>query len=254
MKFFPWIDDRKNAKSCLEFLQKKIDEDQFVYPVSSLPYSKEKVKKLILKFAPEFIKSSVDPEKEQHSIVGCYISLSNFRDDDEAETILATRSSPYEETAHCKYLQLLEKIYDENRDLLDEIEQLYIDQGFREDLNAVVEKFILNPESFLLYRGEKKDNNNGFRFTTKKEWAEGFGDVLLEGRLPPNSTIHPLKHVDIMGAPQTGFTTDNSWFLKLFEEEKWDAIISRDPMSATTLEILVNPKHLGLFKVSEKSS
>lgn len=48
----------KTQKTVLSFCKKKIDEDQFVYPVSSLPYSKEKVRRLILKFAPEFIKSS----------------------------------------------------------------------------------------------------------------------------------------------------------------------------------------------------
>jgi hypothetical protein len=254
MNFFLWTDDKTKAKNCLEFLQKKINKDIFVYPSSSLPYSKSKIKKLIFKFAPEFIKSSNDPKKEEDFILRCYMSLSNFVPDDEANTILNVRNShSFKEPEYGEYLHLLSKKDDEERDLLEEIEQLYIDCGFREDLNATIERFISKPEDFTLFRGEKDDNKNGFRFTTNRDWAENFGTSILEGRLPPQSKIHPLKHWDIMGAPQTGFTTDNSWFLKLFEEEKWDAIISRDPMSSETLEILVNPKHLGNFKVVERN-
>jgi len=254
MNFFIFIDNKTKAKNCLEFLQKKIEDNQFVYPVSSLPYPKEKVKKLILKFAQDFIQSSKDPKKEQDSILICYMSLANFVADEDANKILITKNTQsFKEPEYGEYLQLLSKKDDEERDLLEEIEQLYIDCGFRKDLNATVKRFISNPEDFTLFRGEKDDNKNGFRFTTDREWAENFGSVILEGKLPPQSKIHPLKHWDIMGVPQTGFTTDNSWFLQLFEEEKWDAIISSDPMSTETLEILVNPKHLGNFKVLGKN-
>jgi hypothetical protein len=172
--------------------------------------------------------------------------------DDEANTIFIERSSPFEKDLHEKYLLLLSKMRTEESELLNEIEQLYIDHGFREDLNAVVEKFISKPENFLLFRGEGNTNRNGFRFTMKKDWAEYFGDTILEGRLPPNSKIHILENTETQGAPHAGFTLESSWFLAFIEKNNFDAIITTDPMSPSTLEIIVNPKHLGLFKVVEK--
>lgn len=251
MDIFPWIDNGEVARRCLDFLKKKIEKRDFVSHSSSLPYAKSKMRSAILKFAPEFIKSNNDPKKEQGLIMECYMSLANFMNDDEADMILATRSNnSFEKIEHERYLQLLSKKYDEERNLLDEIEQVYIDHGFLKDINALVEKFISNPENFLLFRGEKDINEKGFRFTTDKEWAKRFGDTLLEGRLPPNSKVHVLKYQDIQGAPQTSFTTKNSWFLQFIEENNYDAIISVDPMSPQTLEILVNPKHLENFKIS----
>lgn len=249
MNLFPWMSNEKIAKNSLDFLQKKIKDGDFVSPISSLIYSKSKMRKAILKFAPKFIKSSNDPKKEQGLIESCYMSLSNFMNDDEANVILTTRSSSFEKTTHEKYIQLLSKKDDEESELMDEIEQVYIDYGFLEDLNALTEKFISNPENFLLFRGEGNTNKNGFRFTMKKEWAGNFGDTILEGSLPSNSKIHVLKYDDIQYAPRIGFTTETSWFLKFIEENNYDAIVATDPMSPRTLEIIVNPKHLGNFKI-----
>lgn len=121
------------------------------------------------------------------------------------------------------------------------------------DVNQIAEKFISNPENFLLFRGEGDTNRNGFRFTMKKEWAENFGETIIEGRLPSNSKIHILKYEDIQYAPQVGFTTENSWFLKFMTENNYDAILATDPMSPSTFEIIVNPKHIRLFMTREKT-
>lgn len=243
------MNNEEVARTSLNFLQKKIESGDFVSPISSLPYRKSKMRKVILKFAPEFIKSSDEPRKEQGLIEGCYMSLSNFMTDDEADIILTTRNSPFEKTTHEKYMQLLLKRDDEESELMDEIEQVYIDNGFLKDINALTEKFVSNPENFVLFRGEGYTNKNGFRFTMDKEWAKGFGGTVLEGRLPPNSKIHVLKYDDIQYAPRIGFTTETSWFLKFIEENNYDAIVATDPMSPRTLEIIVNPKHLGNFKI-----
>ena len=245
------MNNEEVAKKSLDFLQKKIEDGDFVSSLSSLPYSKSKIRKAILKFAPKFIKSSNDPKKEQGLIESCYMSLSNFMADDDANIILNIRSNnSFEKTVQEKYLQLLSKKDDEESELMDEIEQVYINHGFLKDINALTEKFVSNPENFLLFRGEGDTNKNGFRFTLDKEWARGFGDTVLEGKLPANSKIHVLKYDEIQYAPRTGFTTDNSWFLQFIEENNYDAIVATDPMSPRTLEIIVNTKHLGDFKIS----
>ena len=99
MNLFPWMSNEKIAKNSLDFLQKKIKDGDFVSPISSLPYSKSKMRKAILKFAPKFIKSSNNPKKEQGLVESCYMSLSNFMNDDDANMILITRiNNSFEKT------------------------------------------------------------------------------------------------------------------------------------------------------------
>mgnify|MGYP001613811835 FL=1 len=133
MNLIPWINNEKIAKRSFDFLQKKIESRDFVSPVSSLPYPKSRIRKAILKFAPKFIKSSSEPRKEQGLIESCYTSLANFMADDEANEMLTIRSNPIEKTSHEKYLQLLSKKDDEESELMDEIERVYLNHGFLED-------------------------------------------------------------------------------------------------------------------------
>ena len=57
----------------------------------------------------------------------------------------------------------------------------------KEELSdEIIQKFISNPETFTLYRGEggRQANENGLHFTTDKEWAKRFGSTILVGTLP----------------------------------------------------------------------
>ena len=75
--------------------------------------------------------------------------------------------------------------------------------------------FITNPESLILYRGEKDCNRGGLHFTPDKEWAKGFGETILEGRLPAGSKIKLITPDDLDDAVNHGLVSDHQfhWFL-----------------------------------------
>ena len=107
--------------------------------------------------------------------------------------------------------------------------------------------FIANPESLILYRGEKDYNRGGLHFTPDREWANGFGETVLEGRLPVGSKVKLITTDDLDDAINHGLVSDHEfhWFLLT---KGYDAIIGHDVMNNNILDIVVHPKHLENFK------
>lgn len=107
--------------------------------------------------------------------------------------------------------------------------------------------FIANPESLILYRGEKDYNRGGLHFTPDKEWAKGFGEIILEGRLPAGSKIKLITPDDLDDAVNHGLVSDREfhWFLLT---KGYDAILGHDVMNNKILDVVIHPKHLENFK------
>jgi len=116
-----------------------------------------------------------------------------------------------------------------------------------ENFNQKKQKFISNPETFILFRGENFFNMGGLHFTTDEDWAKKFGKVILKGSLPAGSKIKHLTRDDVRdGLKANIFLEDFFWFS--FFAEGYDAILGTDFMNSSKLDIIVNPKHLGNFK------
>ena len=119
---------------------------------------------------------------------------------------------------------------------------------YEEKINVVAEKFILNPEKFLLFRGEQQFNHGGQHFTTDKEWAKNFGDKILEGQLPIGSKVRLITGTDFADGFKQGFGKEWLLWNFIFSNEECDALIGHDAMNCRILDVIVNPKHLKNFK------
>ena len=120
--------------------------------------------------------------------------------------------------------------------------------------DEIIQKFISNPETFTLYRGEggRQSNENGLHFTTDKNWAKGFGDILIEGILPKGSEIHLINQRDFDTGAVIMYKTkkidETAIYKTLFDWYDYDAIIGSDPMNSNVLDVVINPKNLKHFK------
>jgi len=120
-----------------------------------------------------------------------------------------------------------------------------------------IQKFISNPETFILYRGESKGkaNEKGLHFTTDKDWAKSFGDTLLMGSLPKGSIIHHIDQNDFTEAmdiySRIKKIDDKTIFELQLNRHGYDAMIGHDPMNSNVLDVVVHTKHLSRFRVIE---
>ena len=110
----------------------------------------------------------------------------------------------------------------------------------------MVQRFISNPETFTLFRGENENNKEGLHFTTDKEWAKNFGDKILAGNLPASSKIELLTEKDLKEDYELGITSERPFWDLIFDKG-YDAIVGCDTMNRDELDVIVNPKHLNLF-------
>jgi len=120
--------------------------------------------------------------------------------------------------------------------------------------NEIIQKFISNPETFTLYRGEEKgrSNENGLHFTTDKEWAKRFGSTILVGALPKGSVIHLIDQNDFteaLGIYSRVKTMDEATILTIqLGHHGYDAMVGHDTMNCNILDVVINPKNLKYFK------
>jgi gamma-glutamyl phosphate reductase len=117
----------------------------------------------------------------------------------------------------------------------------------RTDINKLADEFVAHPEKFVLYRGEEKINHGGLHPTTDKDWVKNFGDKIISGHLPAEAKIKVIYLDDLDSAHQRGIMTDNAFYESIFKEG-YDAIIGHDTTDLRVLDVVVNPKHLHLFK------
>ncbi|MCX6717531.1 MAG: hypothetical protein NTU76_02555 [Candidatus Taylorbacteria bacterium] len=115
--------------------------------------------------------------------------------------------------------------------------------------DKILQKFISNPETFTLFRGEDQSNQNGLHFTTDEVWARKFGGSTLSGRLPADSKIKLLAGEDFEEGYKLGIASEGPLWDLIFKNG-YDAIIGHDSMDCNMLDVIVNPKHLKLFKLS----
>jgi len=126
--------------------------------------------------------------------------------------------------------------------------------------DEIIQKFISNPETFILYRGEggRQSNEGGLHFTTDKEWAKRFGSTILEGTLPKGSEIHLISQRDFDTGAVIMYKTkkidETAVYKTLFDWYGYDAIIGSDPMNNNVLDVVVNPENLKYFKPSNSDS
>jgi len=118
----------------------------------------------------------------------------------------------------------------------------------KNEVDNLIQKFISNPEVFTLFRGENQTNQGGLHFTTDKDWASKFGDKILEGKLPKDSKIKLITNSDFEEGLKLNILSEKQLWESIFEKG-YDAIIGHDPMNSDMLDIIINPKHLELFKV-----
>lgn len=110
------------------------------------------------------------------------------------------------------------------------------------------EKFLEHPEDFMLFRGERPDNQTGLHFTTDEKWSKNFGTVVRAGRLPTGSKIKLLEETDKKDAFERGIFSEQELWDSIFEQG-YDAILGHDAMNRHMLDIIVNPKHLSRFQI-----
>lgn len=119
--------------------------------------------------------------------------------------------------------------------------------------DEIMESFISSPETFILYRGESNINKGGIHFTTDITWAKNFGENILTGTLRKNSKIHLWDEKDFQTAinitSYTGKIDELALFKFILEQNDYDAILATDFMNSEALDIMVNPKHLKIFKL-----
>ncbi|MFA7301846.1 MAG: hypothetical protein WC069_06070 [Candidatus Shapirobacteria bacterium] len=113
--------------------------------------------------------------------------------------------------------------------------------------NEGIQRFISNPESFILFRGESDENQGGIHFTTDAEWAKNFGNKILTGKLPADSKIKLITEKDFKEGYELGILSEKLLWDFIFNKG-YDAIVGHDAMNSNKLDVIVNPKHLGLFK------
>ena len=115
-------------------------------------------------------------------------------------------------------------------------------------MEEAVKKFISNPESFTLFRGENKVNKGGLHFTLDEKWARNFGDEILTLKLPVGSKIKVLKKEDFEEGYKSGIVSEASLWDSIFKNN-FDAIVGHDAMNGDMLDVIVNPKHLKAFRI-----
>jgi len=121
----------------------------------------------------------------------------------------------------------------------------------KEEIANLVKRFLANPETIFLYRGEGTANKQGLHFTADKEWAKNFGKNIFRGRLPAKCKIKVLTIEDFEQALVKGIGAEMPLWNSIFEEG-YDAILGTDVMSDKQIDVIVNPKHLGNFKLLEE--
>lgn len=114
-------------------------------------------------------------------------------------------------------------------------------------INDIIEKFILNPENFVLFRGQNSSDKGGLHFALDENWAKMFGNTIIKGTLPVGSKIKPLKEADFREAFSLGLPSERPVWDLIFSRG-YDAILATDAMESSKLDVIVNPKHLERFK------
>jgi len=112
--------------------------------------------------------------------------------------------------------------------------------------NENIQRFISNPESFILFRGESDENKGGLHFTTDEKWAKNFGNKIITGKLPADSKIKLITEKDFKEGYELGILSEEL-FWKFIFDKGYDAIVGYDVMNSTKLDVIINPKHLKLF-------
>ena len=102
-------------------------------------------------------------------------------------------------------------------------------------------------ETFLLFRGENPSNKGGLHFSTDKDWAKNFGDIILEGTLPVGCKIKLLTGYDFEEAYNSGITSEQQFWNSVFIDG-YDAILGTDAMNSSKIDVIIHPKHLENFK------
>ena len=116
--------------------------------------------------------------------------------------------------------------------------------------SETVQRFISNPETFTLFRGEDAGNVGGLHFTTDQEWAKNFGNRMLKGTLPAGCKIELLTEKDLKEDYRLGILSERPFWDLIFERG-YDAIVGCDSMNSEELDVIVNPKYLELFKTQD---
>lgn len=114
-------------------------------------------------------------------------------------------------------------------------------------MNQTIEKFILNPENFVLFRGQSVTDKGGLHFALDEDWAKRFGKIIIKGTLPVGSKIKPLQETDFQEALSLGLPSERPVWDLIFSKG-YDAILGTDAMESSKLDVIVNPKHLEIFK------
>lgn len=110
-----------------------------------------------------------------------------------------------------------------------------------------IDDFIKNPSSFKLFRGENSENTGGIYFTLDESWAKKFGDNTISGYLPEDAKVKRLTIQDLDDALNQGLVIEKEAITSFFKKG-YDAIIALDSRNDNIINIIVNPKHLNLFR------
>jgi len=108
-----------------------------------------------------------------------------------------------------------------------------------------IDNFIKDPSSFKLFRGENLSNRKGLYFTFDEKWAKKFGSNMISGYLPKDAKVKEMTKQDLDEALGKGFVLEEEALNSIFEKG-YDAIITVDSRNDDT-NVIVNPKHIGLF-------
>jgi hypothetical protein len=114
-------------------------------------------------------------------------------------------------------------------------------------INELVRRFVANPETFILYRGENEANQGGLHFTSDKNWAMNFGVTLLAGKLPSRCKVKLITGNDMQAAIEHGIRSEEILWEQFFSKG-WDAVVGYDSENSDVLDVIVNPIHLDRFK------
>ncbi len=112
---------------------------------------------------------------------------------------------------------------------------------------ADINNFIQNPSYFKLFRGEDMGNKGGVYFSFDENWAKNFGGRIISGYLPKDARVKMLTVKDLEDAFNNGIVLEAD-AIKFFLKDGCDALITTDTMRDNIINIIVNPKHLSLFK------
>lgn len=122
-----------------------------------------------------------------------------------------------------------------------------------DDRSETATRFIENPESISLFRGERVSNLGGLHFTDNEEWAGCFGTTILTGKLPSGSRIRLLVETDMATALANGIYSEQGLW-DVFFAQGYDAILGYDSMRPKFLDVIVHPKHLERFAIKRSGN